>query len=454
MSRRFLKWRGMTLIEGLILLAIFSIVTMTFYSGFILSTGHILNAKKRLTAIGLGTEKMEALRSLSYSDVAVVGGVPNGDVDPEETITMSGGAYRILTAISYVDDPDDGTLADATDAIPNDYKLAVIRVLWGNETAAETVTLRSLFVPSGLETSAGGGVLSINVIDGSGSPVSGASVRIQNSTVSPAVDTTLVTGANGNVSLVGAQASSQKYIVTVTKSGYESVTTLPPYPTTAYYPTDVHLTAVNDTFTTGIIVSSLLVDAELQFVDPLGESIPNVNFDLVGGRVIGVTTGFLPVYNFDASLVSDGSGAESLNDLNPGVYDFSLTESGYQLWKIDYGSDNNQSQLELDPGVSVSASVILLNETSPGYFVRALDDSDDSPIEGATVRLTNTGLSYSAEETTDRFGYAYFPRQSEDVLTNGVTYDVEVTHTGYQTETDSISINALTTGTIRVQPNP
>lgn len=443
----------MTIIEGLILLAIFSIATTAFYEGFILGTNHVLNAKKRLLAVGIATEQMEILRSLPYADAAVAGGNPNGSIDPDEYVVLSGGRFHLLTSISYVDDPDDGTAALGTDSRSNDYKLAVVRVFWGGETASEMVALRSNFIPSGLETDAGGGVLSVNVIDAGGNPISNASVRIQNGTVVPAVDTTLVTGGDGNASLVGAAASSQKYQITVTKAGYETVTTMPPYPTTAYYPSDVHMTAVNDAFTTSIIVSSPHSDLSLRFRDPLGNSVGDVNFDIEGGRIIGVTPAFDPVYGFSDSPISTAAGEQDMTDLATGSYRITLDEPGFSFWKVDYGSTNAVDQVVLDPGVALTAAVIVMDETADAFFVRIVDDSNGNPVEGAVVRLENTGLSYDVDETTDLHGYAYFPRDTADALTNGATYDITVTHADYDTETDSVTINALTTDTIQVSPN-
>jgi hypothetical protein len=450
----FRKMKGMTIIEGLILLSIFIIVAITFYEGFILSTNHILNAKRRLLAVGIANEKMEILRSLPYDEVAVLGGLPSGAIDQDESIAMSGGQFHILTAISYFDDPDDGTLASGTDSIPNDYKFVVIRVLWGGETAAEAVILRSFFVPSGIETTAGGGILSINVIDANGIPVQNASVRIQNSSVAPAVDTTLVTGADGNAALVGAKASSQKYIITVSKSGYETVTTLPPYPITAFYPNDVHMTAINDVFTTSIIISSLLANLHIEMRNPLGVSVPDINFDLEGGRVIGTTTGLAPVYGYSESLVTDSSsGNKDIMYVSPWAYYLNLNEVNYTFWKADYGSNNAANQIVLAPGGNLTATVFIINKNLPGYFVKVLDKSNGNPVEGGVVKLENTGLGYNVEKATDSYGYAYIPRDAAETLINGTTYNITVTHTDYDTKTDTVTINNLTNDIIELEPN-
>ena len=447
------KKKGITIIEGLILLAIFSIITTTFFEAFNLSVNYIVNAKKRLIAAGIANERMEILRSLTYSAVAVQGGIPSGTLDPDEYITGSGGQFRILTSIGFVDDPEDGTLVSGSDAVPNDYKLAAIRVLWGGEGPTEQVELSSYFIPTGLETDAGGGILSVNVIDAAGLPVSGASVRIQNSTVTPAVDTTLVTGVDGNVALVGALASSQKYIVTASKSGYEVVTTMPPYPITAYYPMDVHLTAVNDAFTTGIVISSRLADLSVESKDPQGDTVANVNFSMVGGRIIGTTVGLAAVYGYDNSaLVTGASGSLDINDLSPESYRITPSEPGYTFWKIDYGNTNERDQVVLEPAANITAQLIMINQNEPGYFVRVLDDDTGDPIEGAKVILTNSGLSYSAEKDTDQYGYAYFPENVAEALTNGTVYDVEVTEIDYVSANTTTTINNLTTAIVNLSP--
>ena len=78
--------------------------------------------------------------------------------------------------------------------------------------------------------------------------------------------------------------------------------------------------------------------------------------------------------------------------------------------------------------------------------------ADDSPVSGASVRLTNTSVPYDATVTTDQYGIAYFPT-SLPALVNG-SYDVEVTASGFGTETKTVGVgSALVTENIQMTPN-
>ncbi len=73
-----------------------------------------------------------------------------------------------------------------------------------------------------METNTGGGTLSILVFDANGLPVNGASVRIENSGLVPAVDFTDETSVSGRLNLPGAPESIEGYKITVAKTGYSS----------------------------------------------------------------------------------------------------------------------------------------------------------------------------------------------------------------------------------------
>jgi type II secretory pathway pseudopilin PulG len=447
------KYIGMTIVEGVILLGIFSIVTAALYETIVLGMQHIARSKDKLVAIGIANERMEILRSLDYAVLATVGGTPSGLLDPDEYVVVSGRSYHVLTSIVYVDDPDDGTAAASTDSEPNDYKEAHIRVLWGAESDTETVSVKSRFVPGGLETDSGGGVISVNVIDSEGIAVANANVRIENSTTSPAVDTTIATGTNGNSMLVGAEAATQSYEITVTKTGYDMSETLPPYPTTSYYPDNVHLTVNNDAFTTTVLVISPLSDISFQIRDPLNNPVADVDFDLEGGKKLGDDGGSVDTYNYDSSLTGNSGGIIDVADVSPGPYTFTLTESGYTFWKVDYSSNNDANEILLPQNGTLGVDAIIMDDTQPSFFVEILDNDTGTLVEGADVRLENTTDSYDVEEETDLYGYAYIPTDTADAPTDGQTYDITVTHDDYVTETDTVTISGLTTGTIYITPN-
>src|SRR5665647_564527 len=90
---------GFTLIEALVFLFIFAIVTITFYATWSVSARYIIFVKNRFMAVSLASEKMEVVRNLSYDKIAHTGGDPPGNLHEDETITRAGRAFHVHTDI-------------------------------------------------------------------------------------------------------------------------------------------------------------------------------------------------------------------------------------------------------------------------------------------------------------------------------------------------------------------
>ena len=227
------KGQGFSLVEVLIIMFIVAIAFVGFYSTFMVGSRFIVDSKNRLGAIALANEKMEIVRNLAYDDVGLQGGVaPIGNILQDEDVTANGRSFHVYTQIEYDDDPFDGLVANNSDSIPTDYKVVRIVVSWqdGNGQTQEVVSV-SRFVPPGLETNVGGAPLAINVANSGGTGVSQASVHIVNNSVSPVINTTIQTDSAGHIMFPSAPASIGEYQFTITKSGYETISTTTATPT-------------------------------------------------------------------------------------------------------------------------------------------------------------------------------------------------------------------------------
>ncbi len=448
-----LKRKGFTLIEMLVVLFMFSTITVTFYRVFSAGTVLMIDAKKRIAAAHVANEKLEIIRSLDYGDIGVISGNPSGVIDPDEYVTSGVYQFHVLTSIIYKDDPLDGIgAADGDDA--NDYKRARVDVKWGSEGSDQTITSYSDFVPFGVEEEiAGSGTLSIRVIDGEGAGLAGANVNILNNSISSPINMNVTTEANGYIIIPGAEASDQTYILTASKSGYDTISTLPPYPTSSYYPTDVHASVVDSDISEAVISIGEHSNLQIQFWDAYGGNLPNINFDMEGGRNMGTETDGTIIYNYNESLVSDGGGIKTINDLSPGSYKITITEPGYKLWCVDSSTGNEPDELILPHGKVLHEKAIkILNEASPSYFVQVLDADTGIPLHDASVTVTNSTEGFDETVNTDEYGYAFFPDSASNTMMNGTTYDVSVTISGYTDETTSTTISNLTEDTISLNP--
>jgi hypothetical protein len=140
----------------------------------------------------------------------------------QESIERNKLTYTVKTEIIYYDDPFDGTAATGDDTLSTDYKRVRVEVSWGGLTPSRVgpVVLLTDIVPKGIETTAGGGTLSIIVFDASGAPVPQATVTIIANSVNPPVNITTQTSDNGRVIRPGMPICIACYEITVTKTSF------------------------------------------------------------------------------------------------------------------------------------------------------------------------------------------------------------------------------------------
>jgi len=194
---------GVTLLDTLVGTSLMLVVFLGINAAFRLSVDVITTNKARAGAIALANERMEYLRSLPYSQLATLGGIPAGTLAQTETQTLNGVPYTRRTLIQYADDPRDGTGGADTNSVTADYKVARIDVSWESRTGVRHITLASRFSPPGIETAVPGGTLVIYAVNAAGGSLSGAQVRIVNASTSPAIDTTTFTNASGTATFIG-----------------------------------------------------------------------------------------------------------------------------------------------------------------------------------------------------------------------------------------------------------
>ncbi|MCI0597510.1 carboxypeptidase-like regulatory domain-containing protein [Candidatus Parcubacteria bacterium] len=274
---RSFSLRGVSLIDVVVGAALVLIVFVGLF-GILRASIQVAGLSKlKATATEIATSQMEYIRSLDYASIGTAGGIPAGAIAQNASTTNGGLVYDVQTHIVYIDDPADGLGALDSNGINTDYKKARVRVSYIVSGSSHEVVLVSNFAPKGIESTAGGGTLSISVVNAVGAPVSGATVRIVNSAISPAVDTSVFSDAAGKVFLPGAPTSTD-YQVFVSKSGYSSAQT---YARDAINdnPTPGYFTVVADSTTSGTFAIDLLASLTLRTFSPIQ---PFVFFDAFG----------------------------------------------------------------------------------------------------------------------------------------------------------------------------
>ncbi len=446
------KKAGFMMIEALTVLFIFALISVTFYAVFSVGTKAIIDVKNRLSANSLANEKMEIIRNLNYSNIGTIGGIPAGNILADEDVMENGKYFHVKTLVQYIDDPLDGLYP--ADPVPNDYKRVKITVSWnnGNPNSSGSVYSVSNFVPYGLESGFAGGVLAINIVDSSGIGVSQANVNILNSNVSPTINLNVLTDDTGNLMFPGAPQSTQNYQLTISKSGYETVATLPPYPTTTYYPTDVHASVISGALNVKTVVINKLSNLNIFTADGAGNKITGIscNFIINGGRILGTEAdaAHTPVYNIkNQSETIDTTGEKSLSAISPGQYTITpAVPAGYSLVGVD-----PLSPFSLLPNSTLEAKIKLAPINKSALLLTVVDGATSSPIAGAQAELKNS-LGYDIVQTAGSDGVIFF-QNGNDPLIPG-TYDLKISAIGYQDNISQETINAneLKTETIKMIP--
>lgn len=259
-------------------------------------------SKLRAAATELASSQMETLRALDYDDVGTAGGIPAGLVAQNATTTSAGISYGVRTYIEYVDDAADGTGASDSNHITTDYKRAKVAVTYTVDGVSRNVTLVSNIVPSGIESTTGGGTLQVRAVDALGAAVAGATVRIQNSSTSPSIDLSTFTDSAGLVWLPGAPTSTQ-YRISVTKEDYSSAQTYE-RDSTNQNPNPGYLTVVGGSTTSGTFAIDRLATLIIRTFSPIRAEIWSDTFADAFG--LAVTSG-VSVSGGDVALVNTGT---------------------------------------------------------------------------------------------------------------------------------------------------
>jgi hypothetical protein len=444
--------KGFSIVEVVAAIGIFTVVFISVYGSFKMGLSSLVQSRHRTEAAALANEKMEIIRNLPYVSVGTQGGVPAGSLPQNESVSKSNQQFNVHTYIRYVDDPSDGIGSADQNHVTTDYKEIKVEVTWGGVSTGHGVAAVSKFVPNGVESDVGGGTFRLNVLDGSGAGLSGVAAHIVNGSVSPAVDISTATDSYGTILMSGMPAGDRNYQITVSKDGYESVSTSPPYPTTAYDPTDVHASVFEDDLNTKAIIIDKLSSLNIFARDILDyeHTFANTHFNLNGGRVIGLQFGTtIEVTNYDQNFVTGAGGAAAATNISPGRYNIILNEPGYTL----VGTDP-VLPVALAPDQNTEVNLILANSSVNSLLVTVKDSMSGTFVTNATVHLTNaTGTDITL--ITGEKGQVYFPPNTDpptDLV--GGDYTLEVSASGYELFSEGIIINQLIQKEVQLNPNP
>ncbi|EKD58252.1 MAG: hypothetical protein ACD_56C00165G0007 [uncultured bacterium] len=449
--------KGFSLVEALIFSLIAVIVVVVFYKTFANGAKVLRDSRARIAASQVANERMEVVRNVPYENLTTD---PDDGwhIEEFETLTRSKIVFDVQTEITYVDDDYDN---DAEDQRPNDYKQIKVYVKWKSEGLDKVIEVISFVAPPGSEELLDGGVLEIDIHQSDGQPVDNANVVVRKASDGTSLfsDQTM---SNGLIKLIGYDTGDAIYEVSVDRSNYYPVKTMHPIddPSGIIPSDDVHATVWTGRWNKTIVFDKL-ASFNLKTMDPFGNAIGNIDFEIEGGRNLGTykDTG-LTAYSYEKmEHASNVSGEFSLSGESPGKYIFNYltttNNDNYLFWKIEPYYNATRNIFDVAPGQTSNFTIKLLDESFPAIFLKV--DDGVTPISDVIVELKSDSLSYLKTQTTDQFGYVYFPIEEGGAITpllNGEEYQISINEDGYDSiESSPITVSNLTEQTLSLTPS-
>lgn len=381
--------KGFSLVEVVFGAAIFAIVAVSVYQGFVVINLLISASRDKLDAINLVNGEFELVRNLAYSDVGLQGGIPAGVLQATSTKVVDGRQFKITRTVRNVDDPFDGTISSIPkDLSPADYKIVQISVSCDYCKNPVNFSAVSNIAPKNLETASTNGALFIRVFDASGQPVPQASVHVQNSLLG--IDINETTDNDGLLAIVDAPPAQNSYRITTTKLGYTTERT---YATSTANPNPVKpdATVLLQQLTQVSFIIDKLSGISLRTVTDKCQPVPDVPFSIGGTKLIGEDP---DVYKWEGDFTTDSSGFKGLSGIEWDVFSFN-TSGGLYLSGTD-----PISPVSVLPDSEQNINLVVSSDSPDFLLVGVKDAATGFPISGATVYLS--GVSYGETLITDR----------------------------------------------------
>jgi prepilin-type N-terminal cleavage/methylation domain-containing protein len=381
---------GYTLVELLMVIAVLAVLSLGAFDLFVSLLHSAIVGGREAVASTLATNQMEYLKSLPYDNLAVAGGpiISPTTIPATSTKKVNGDTYTITTNISYADNAYDGcgayptqalkqqycrdypppAGAPSTDTNPADYKDVNVSVK--DKSGLQLAALDTQVAALVAETASNTGAIFISVIDSGGNPISGATVTVVNSSVSPAVNVSDTTDENGIVIFYDLPPSTtgNKYQVNASNSGYSSLTTIVPNGSLQPTYSSQNLIVQSSSYVTLTLKQQGQNSLVLETTDTSGNPVPNAKIYVKGGYKKYTATSDTSYYYdtlspSDIRPVTDSNGLAALANLVPGNYVFcgdqgatSCSVGGttyYLAAAVPYGGSNPLQPISVpsyDPG--------------------------------------------------------------------------------------------------------
>lgn len=373
--------RGFSLIETIVAAAIFTVIAMAIYQGFISTNALIAASRDKIAATDLMNSEFELVRNMQFNDVGLVGGIPVGPLSATSTVVRDGRTFEVSRFIRNIDDPFDGTIGGSpNDLSPADYKIVQVDITCLDCKTPMSLSAVSNIAPKNLETASENGALFVRVLNAEGLPVAGAKVEVQNKDLGVYISDT--TNNDGLLQIVDAPPSDNGYRVLVSKNDYSSEQT---YASSIANPNPTKPDAT--VLMQQLTQISFLIDktSTINVFSKNPQCIPvsNVPFTISGSKLIGTEP---DVLKWSGDFSTDSSGLKTLNDIEWDSFEIAVG-GGFDLFGV-----NPPSPFTVLPD-SVQDVDIILAIGEPKNLLVTVKDSTDLPLSGVNLTLTKGAFS-------------------------------------------------------------
>ncbi len=240
--------------------------------------------------------------------------------------------------------------------------------------------------------------------------------------------------------------NTELHVSVYSASGYGSTTTFTRVPdsdlpgnSTGFTEGPVNITSIDASVYPRLSLGALLFSSSTAETPELYDwslthiasesAIPNVPFTLTGTKTIGRDAFNNPVFKYQQAYTTDGAGSLLIPDLEFDGYSFDVSGSGYTISEI-IGGDPYEKKAGVDETVT-----LILNGSVPYSLRVTVNDTDNNPIAGASVRVYD-GASYDSTQETSIYGQSYFGSGLAST-----TYTIDVSASGYNAVTIPVEIH-------------
>lgn len=409
----FFSKKAFTLIEMLLGISIFLIIALATYQTYVQAFQTARISRLKTIAGNILNEQIEIIRNLPYSDVGIIGGIPSGKINQNQTIVRNEINFDINTVIRNIDDPFDGLIGeDPNDLSPADYKLIEVKITCPSVNSFGTVYFNTTVAPKALETASTNGALFVEAMDSFGQHISGADIHIENNFENPSIIINETTDNNGLLQLIDVIPGVEAYEITISKLGYSIGQTYPSGDAGNPNPIKLHANVALQTKTSVSFLIDKLSTLNIYTTTDTCAPVSDKGFDMHGAKLIGAEPNVL---KYNATHTTDENGAKILNDFESDMYTIIFNDVNHDL-----AGSIPLNPLFLNPD-SVQDWLLIVAPKNPlSLMVTVKDASVQLPLSGAAVKIEIAGIF---EETliTGRG----FMRQTDWSLGSGQTNFVD-----------------------------